>query len=590
MGYDRAWCTKRFVVSLVSAALLLATSLTGASAQNLTQFPIPTANSLPSFIALGSDENLWFTELGGNKIGRITTGGVITEFPTPAANSGPTGITAGLDGAIWFGEGSVNNIGRIATSGAISEFAIPTSNSIPLAIAPGPDGAMWFVEGNQDQIGRITLAGSSFSEFVSTLAAPADIAGGPDGRLWFTAINDTNHVGRADPTLVQQGTSNGVASFGIPTTNGGPAGITAGPDGALWFTETNNSKIGRIGTDGTVTNEFTLPTANSQPGPIAVGPDGALWFTEGNTNQIGRITTTGAITEFPLALNDTTGLGGIATGPDGALWFTEFNTNKIERFVPPPSGNTQFSAILPSSRSIEVGATATAFATLINTDTVTATACKLAPITTVPARFSFQTTNPATNGLTGSVNTPVNIAAGQSQTFVIAMTATASFSATDVEVGFSCANEAAASISSGLNTFLLSAASAPVPDVVALAATLNKDGIVDIPGSNATGIFAVATVNVGASGAITVSADTGGVTLPVTITLCETDPSTGACTSAVGPSVSTTINANSTPTFGIFVSGNGTVPFSPAVNRIFVRLKDQNGMTRGSTSVAARTQ
>ena len=31
----------------------------------------------------GPDGNLWFTESDGNKIGRITTGGVITEFPIP---------------------------------------------------------------------------------------------------------------------------------------------------------------------------------------------------------------------------------------------------------------------------------------------------------------------------------------------------------------------------------------------------------------------------------------------------------------------------------------------------------------------------
>jgi hypothetical protein len=40
--------------------------------------------------------------------------------------------------------------------------------------------------------------------------------------------------------------------------------------------------------------------------------------------------------------------------------------------------------------------------------------------------------------------------------------------------------------------------------------------------------------------------------------------------------------------FGIFVQGNGNVPFDPAVNRIFVRFKDRGGVTRGSASVAVR--
>jgi streptogramin lyase len=67
-------------------------------------------------ITAGPDGNLWFTEYGGNKIGRITTAGSITEFAIPTANSGPTGITAGHDGNLWFTESNGNKIGRI-TSG-----------------------------------------------------------------------------------------------------------------------------------------------------------------------------------------------------------------------------------------------------------------------------------------------------------------------------------------------------------------------------------------------------------------------------------------------------------------------------------------
>jgi hypothetical protein len=52
----------------------------------------------------------------------------------------------------------------------------------------------------------------------------------------------------------------------------------------------------------------------------------------------------------------------------------------------------------------------------------------------------------------------------------------------------------------------------------------------------------------------------------------------------------TQINAGDAPTFGIFVTGTGTVPFAPATNRVFVPFKDAGGSTRGATSVAVRTQ
>jgi hypothetical protein len=63
------------------------------AAVTITEYAIPTGGSQPIGITAGPDGNLWFTELSGNKIGKITTSGTITEFP--AGGSQPYGITAG---------------------------------------------------------------------------------------------------------------------------------------------------------------------------------------------------------------------------------------------------------------------------------------------------------------------------------------------------------------------------------------------------------------------------------------------------------------------------------------------------------------
>jgi virginiamycin B lyase len=83
--------------SLMSAAFGWSTNL---AAQTFSEFTIPTDSSAPSGITTVSDSALWFAEFGGNKIGRITTAGVIMEFPTPTAGSVPVGITTGPDGAL----------------------------------------------------------------------------------------------------------------------------------------------------------------------------------------------------------------------------------------------------------------------------------------------------------------------------------------------------------------------------------------------------------------------------------------------------------------------------------------------------------
>ena len=42
-----------------------------------------------------------------------TTTGDITEFPIPTASSGATGIALGPDGALWFTETTAGKIGRV---------------------------------------------------------------------------------------------------------------------------------------------------------------------------------------------------------------------------------------------------------------------------------------------------------------------------------------------------------------------------------------------------------------------------------------------------------------------------------------------
>jgi hypothetical protein len=58
------------------------------------------------------------------------------------------------------------------------------------------------------------------------------------------------------------------------------------------------------------------------------------------------------------------------------------------------------------------------------TETSAATGLQIPLDTTLPASFAFQTTNPATNVVTGTVNTPADILANSAQTFVFAFTPT----------------------------------------------------------------------------------------------------------------------------------------------------------------------
>jgi streptogramin lyase len=86
---------------------------------DLKEFDVPV--SLGGITA-GSDGNLWFTEIFGSRIGRITPDGAITEFPLPFGGP-PSSIAAGPDGNLWFTLRE-STIGRITPDGALTEFHI----------------------------------------------------------------------------------------------------------------------------------------------------------------------------------------------------------------------------------------------------------------------------------------------------------------------------------------------------------------------------------------------------------------------------------------------------------------------------------
>lgn len=253
------------------------------------------------------------------------------------------------------------------------------------------------------------------------------------------------------------------------------------------------------------------------------------------------------------------------------------------------------SAITPSSRSVQVGSTATAYALVINYGTTTALGCSLAPLTNLPATFFFQITNCDTNLPVGALNTPLDIPAGGNGCFIFALTPSSPIAPTNVTFNFDCTNTAPAPITPDVNTILLSASTTPTPDILAQPITETGGYILDIPGATGTSYIAVATTNVGAGGQITVEANTGSVSLPVTLTLCEIDFTTAECINPLSPapSVTLTVATGGAKAFLVTVKGNGTIPFDPALNRILIDFHEgatTSGTVRGRASVAARTQ
>jgi streptogramin lyase len=284
----------------------------------ITEYALP-AGSGPDGVASGPDGNVWFADLEGSKIGKITLLGTITEYALPAG-SNPYKVVTGPDNNLWFTDWGTSKIGRITASGTITEYALPAASK-PYGIVTGPDGNLWFTDYETGKIGKITTSGTITEYALPGGSHPLGIASGPDSLLWF-AVAGTNKIGKIT-------TSGTITEYALPS-GSHPYGITRGPDGNLWFTDNLTTKIGKITTSGTIT-EYALP-AGSEPAGIASGADGSLWFADAGTSKLGRITTSGTITEYALPAGSHP--YGIASGPDSNVWFTDYRTNKIGTITP----------------------------------------------------------------------------------------------------------------------------------------------------------------------------------------------------------------------------------------------------------------
>ena len=155
---------------------------------------------------------------------------------------------------------------------------------------------------------------------------------------------------------------------------------------------------------------------------------------------------------------------------------------------------------------------------------------------------------------------------------------------TDVHIQAYAANSPVSTLLSGINTWRIRSTSIAGPDIVALTTTTDFHQTSCL-GSN---VFAVALSNVGvaANGNIFVTANTGSVSLPLVVSIFETDPNTSKI---IGDNILENIAVNDIRTIGVFVTFNNCIQFDPARHRIFIEFRDTDNNLVGSTSTAVST-
>ena len=255
-----------------------------------------------------------------------------------------------------------------------------------------------------------------------------------------------------------------------------------------------------------------------------------------------------------------------------------------------PAPTQLFAAVLPGGRSVQTSSPATLFATILNAGAGPAYGCWIYPDTPIDADFVFQTTD-SQNQLSGSPNVAVTIPAGGAQSFLIAFTprTSAAAEAWKTRLRFKCTNADAAPVYEDVNTALMSMSPAAVPDVIPIGVTPSNDGVVRLQGAAGTNFMAAAATNIGSAATMTVKPVVTGMSA-ASVSICETDPGTGACRTTPSATVSRSFATNAVATFSLFVTATGDIPFDPAARRLRLDFVDGNGVVRGQTSAALTTR
>jgi virginiamycin B lyase len=160
-------------------------------------------------------------------------------------------------------------------------------------------------------------AQATFSAYpVKTTSDPTlgKIVTGDDGSSFWFAETGANRIGK----ITTQGA---ITEYLLPLSGYDPTSIANGPDDTFWFpyVGSGSSFIGRmIGASGQVTL-YQLPDGDYRAAAITRGPNNTLWFVSG-ANLIGSVTADGTIKTYTL--DGVRWTQDIAQGPDGALWFT----------------------------------------------------------------------------------------------------------------------------------------------------------------------------------------------------------------------------------------------------------------------------
>lgn len=219
----------------------------------VTEWSIPTSNSHPIDVVIDLEGKVFFTEDNGNKISRLDPlTNELTGWSVPTKNpytkgypynpsSRPFAIALDNDGNVWFTEIAGNKIGRLnPITNEILEWLFPIKLGFPMSIAIDPSGNAFFTTDADNKIVRLNPLNGEMTEWdlPTNQAYPSGITTDNFGNVWFIE-SATSKIARLMPS------SNEITEWSIPASSFARA-ITTDSDGNIWFIKSLGKSFAKL--------------------------------------------------------------------------------------------------------------------------------------------------------------------------------------------------------------------------------------------------------------------------------------------------------------------------------------------------------
>ena len=300
------------IAVVVAAAIFWRMRNGQGGAADFVEYPMTVASDIPTTVAVGPDDTVWFTIGFADAVGMIRDG-KLQRLPKNRKSVEPVGLAVDKDGGAWFTDPTEVLISRILPSGEIKSFPLGTPIARLGRLAIAPDGAVWFAESTAYGFTRL-------KDGVLTRNVPKSVRGGPYG-VTVDAKGDVWGTLQSGNQLVKISPEKEIAEYEIPTPGSSPSDVAADGAGNIWVLEFRSNKIAKF-IDGKF-SEFAVPGEWSGLSGIAASADGSVWFGMLRLNSIGRLRD-GQFKIFALPRKDARPYT-IAIDKTGNVWYADIS-------------------------------------------------------------------------------------------------------------------------------------------------------------------------------------------------------------------------------------------------------------------------